>query len=113
MKFIILVISFLMIGCTNIRNNTPSSPRESIKTYYENGKMESKIIYEGNKRNGKMTSYYENGKIAVKGFFKDDKRDKKWIFYNEKNGKISSIEKYKDGQLNGEQVYYHDNGKKK
>ena len=41
MKFIILVISFLMIGCTNIRNNTPSSPRESIKTYYENGKMES------------------------------------------------------------------------
>ena len=102
MKYIILIITFLMIGCTNIRNNTPSSPRESIKTYYENGTVESKIMYVDNKKNGKMTSYFENGKIAVKGFFKDDKRDKKWIFYNENNGKISSIERYIDGQLNGD-----------
>ncbi len=91
MKFIILVISFLMIGCTNIRNNTPSTPKETVKTYYDNGNMESKIIYVGNKKNGKMTSYFENGKIPAKGFFKMIREIKNGYFIMKKMGKYSVV----------------------
>ena len=104
MKIFILLFSIFVMGCSN---------GAIKKTYYDNGKIESKIQYKDGKKAGKMISYFLNGKKAVKGTFTDDKRDKKWTFYNEKTGKIESIENYVLGVLQGEQFYYHENGKLK
>ena len=96
MKILILLFSIFVMGCSN---------GAIKKTYYDNGKIESKIQYKDGKKAGKMISYFLNGKKAVKGTFTDDKRDKKWTFYNEKIGKITVLEK---GKIKIETAVYPD-----
>ena len=79
MKILILLFSIFIMGCSN---------GTIKKTYYDNGKIESKIKYRDGKKTGKIINYFPNGKPAVKGTFTDDKRDKKWTFYNEKLEKL-------------------------
>lgn len=107
MKTLILLISFLIIGCSNIVSR---GAQEKEKIYYPNGNLKSEISFINNIKNGPIFNYFEDGRIAVKGYFKNDQREKKWYFYDENTGKLIAIENYKNGLLEGEQIYYYPDG---
>lgn len=77
MKTLILLISFLIIGCSNIVSR---GAQEKEKIYYSNGNLKSEISFINNIKNGPIFNYFEDGRIAVKGYFKMIKERKSGIF---------------------------------
>lgn len=105
MKFLVVIFTLLLVGCSNLNIN-----REHSIGYYENGNIKSDISIVDGVRDGEVLNYFEDGSLAVKGYFSKDKRDKKWYFYDENTKKLSAIENYRDGNLEGDQFYYYPDG---
>ena len=62
-----------------------------IKTYHENGQLESEINYKDGKSNGLWKSYDENGKLEREGYFKDGELDDGLGKTYHENGKLESL----------------------
>lgn len=63
------------------------------------------VYYHMNRKQGKGIYFYPNGKTQIKAFFDKDKKTGTWIFYNEKEEIIETIEFY-DDQKNGNYKIY-------
>ena len=86
MKKILLLLLFILIGCSkepidlenlNFRNEK-YYPINSDKPYsgptfilYENGQLQQEVNLKKGKEDGPFKSYYENGQLENEGIFKD------------------------------------------
>ena len=66
-----------------------------IKSYYENGNLESEGNFKDGKLNGLSKVYYENGNLKREDNYKDDKLEGLYKGYYE-NGDLKSEDNYKD-----------------
>jgi len=80
-----------------------------IKSYYENGNLESEGNFKDGKLNGLSKLYYENGNLKSEANFKDDKLEGLSKEYYE-NGNISTEANFKDDKLEGLLKLYYENG---
>jgi len=70
------------------------------KIYYEDGKLQSEIMYKNGKKNGLAKYYYKDGQLKSEESYKNGKIEGKQKMYTE-SGTISFIDTYKDGtQIN-------------
>lgn len=68
--------------------------------YFRNGGKKSFFSHRDGKRQGLYESYYENGDIEYKGIFNEDKKDSTWTWYSRSQG-INRIENYFEGKKFG------------
>ena len=68
-----------------------------IKSYYENGNLESEGNFKDGKLNGLSKLFYENGNLKSEANFKDDKLEGLLKLYYE-NGYLIAQYYYKDGK---------------
>ena len=74
--------------------------------YYENGKLEYKIEFEGGRgQNSPYESYYESGQLKEKGYMVRGQ----WKEYYE-NGKLKEEGNHNHGGKDGEWLYYKEDG---
>ena len=92
----IVVICSLFIACTKVEIN-----------YNVEGKLQSKIMYKGGKKNGPAVFYYNNGKKSLEANYKNDELDGKLVRYYS-TGDIETEETYKNGLLDGVSVSYNE-----
>lgn len=79
------------------RFNNFSTNSGYVKTYFENGQLQTSQELRRNKKEGVYQQFNENGKLVKTGHYKNDKQDGKWISYD-KNGK-ESITQFKEGEI--------------
>ena len=78
------------------------------ETYYESGKLKSRMTDTGDK--GKLEGYYENGNLEEIGNYVDNKLEGKVLQYYE-DGKLEETGTYKNGKIDGEYFHYDKVGK--
>ena len=64
------MICNLFIACAKVETN-----------YNVEGKLQSKIMYKGGKKNGPAVFYYNNGKKSLEANYKNDELDGKLVRY--------------------------------
>ena len=74
-------------------------------SYYNNGRVQSELLINNGRPNGKATYYHPNGAIFIKGKHVNGLRDGKWIWTNT-HGTIDSTHTFKNGKLDGKTFYY-------
>jgi antitoxin component YwqK of YwqJK toxin-antitoxin module len=71
-------------------------------TFYKNGSVMEKIIYQKNKKNGEYTLYSPEGKVWIKGIYADDIKQGYWAYKTH-----NFYGRYKNGLKNGKwRLYY-------
>lgn len=71
-------------------------------TYYKNGSVMEKIIYQKNKKNGEYTLYSPEGKVWIKGVYVNDIKHGYWAYKT-----LNFYGRYKNGLKNGKwRLYY-------
>ena len=85
---------------------------ESLKTYYESGKLKQEVACKNGVPNGLFRTYYESGQLLEKGFIKDDKIDGPTKQYYE-SGRLKSESACKNGELDGPYKAYDESGRLK
>lgn len=78
-----------------------------VKTYFENGQIQTSHELHDDKPHGVYQKFDENGKLLTTGHFKDGKRHGQWINYNE-NGQ-EEITYFKDGEISIEALAQNEN----
>lgn len=102
MKFILFII--LILFSIQI-----SAQKDTAKTYYPNGKVETEVLYEKNIRQGEAVLYWENGNIKEKRNYVNDKVFGTVTSYYD-NGKIKELYSIEDGRRDGPATYYDSTG---
>ena len=101
MKFILIcVIYFISISLKGQELNPFNDSINKIGewvSYYKNGQLESKGIYNNGIKEGEWIWYYDNGQLQIKGFYKNGKQVGEWISY------------YYNGQIQLKGFYKHNN----
>ena len=88
------------------------SDEEKIRfTYYDNGKIKEKYVYQSKNdiKSFQAYLYSENGQLLKNATYKDGMLDGESIVYFD-SGKISSIINYKAGMRNGKTVIFNELG---
>lgn len=67
--------------------------------FYDNGKKKEEVVWKKGKLNGDAIFYHENGNISAKGKFKNSFKIDEWLYFDDKNVKISQ-EIFKNGEKN-------------
>ena len=80
-----------------------------VKTYFEDGQLETVMDYSGGIPDGKCEEYYRNGNLKTKGKFEKGKKVGKWVYYHQ-SGEKESEGKYKKGEKVKVWKYYDNNG---
>jgi len=65
--------------------------------FFENGSMQSKVMYKDGFKSGKATYYHANGTLESSGKMKKNVRVGKWKFYNKKGNLLRKL-KFKKGE---------------
>lgn len=86
-----------------------AAQRDTVKTFYSDGKIESIVIYEKNIRQGEALFYYENGNLRERRNYLNDKVFGTVTTYYE-NGKIKELFSIEDGKRDGPTTYYDSSG---
>ena len=102
MKFILSIILILF-------SMQISAQKDTVKTYYPNGKVESEVLYEKNIRQGEAVFYWGNGNVKEKRNYVNDKVFGTVTTYYE-NGKIKELYSIEDGRRDGPATYYDSTG---
>ncbi len=76
-------------------------------TWHENGKVESKVQYERDERNGAAEYYAENGTLVARGQTRMDKATGKWEFWHA-NGLLLAVGTFQEGRKTGTWKVYGD-----
>lgn len=100
-------LSFLISFCTFINLY---SQIDTVKTFYENGKIESKIPYENKLRHGEAVFFWNNGNVKEKRTYVNDKVSGTITNFYE-DGKIKEQYSINDGKRSGITSYYDSSGK--
>ncbi len=96
-----------MVALTKSKN--PIIKFGIVKTYNENGTIESVCNYKSNKLNGKCINYFPNGRIDYEGNYLNDKMDGKFIAYYP-NGNISLITNFKKNVAYSTSKFFYEDG---
>ena len=102
MNFILFII--LILFSVQI-----SAQKDTVKTYYPNGNLETVVVYEKNIRQDEAVYYWENGNIKEKRNYVNDKVIGTISSYYE-NGKIKELYSIEDGKRDGPATYYDSTG---
>ena len=102
MKFIFFII--LILFSVQI-----SAQKDTVKTFYPNGNLETVVVYEKNIRQGEAVYYWENGNIKENRNYVNDKVIGTISSYYE-NGKIKELFSIEDGKRDGPATYYDSSG---
>lgn len=84
------------------------------KSFYPNGKIMEKIIYQKDKKNGEYVLFSYSGMIMIKGVYKDDVKNGFWadrvnmIYGRYKNGKRHKRWKWYYNETNYYRYYFND-----
>jgi TonB family protein len=84
--------------------------KDTVRTYYPNGNIESQIIYENKIRSGEAIFYYENGNTKERRNYVNDKVFGTVTTFYE-NGNIKELFSIEDGRRDGPATYYDSTGK--
>jgi len=98
MKFIIPL--FLICLCVE-----SLAQKDTVKTYYPSGNLESVLVYEKNVRQGESIFYWENGSIKEKRNYSNDKVESMISVFHQ-NGRVKENYFIEDGKRIGPTVYY-------
>ena len=83
--------------------------KETLKKYYDNGKLMAEVEMVDGKKNGRHIEYFENGDTMSVSHWKDWKiNGKKSSYYP--NGKIKTVSSWENDLQNGETRSYYENG---
>ncbi len=97
---------------SSVKTTMPDKMVED-KSYYANGQLETRLIYEGdNVNDGNYPIYYDNGKIKKQVTITGGKIDGLLKMYF-RNGQLSGTINYAKGKEDGEYEDYYSNGKLK
>lgn len=102
MKFIFLFLFTLSL--------VAFAQKDTIKSFYPNGNLESAVIYEKNIRQGESIFYWPNGNIKEKRNYLNDKVFGTETLYYE-NGNLKELYSIEDGKRDGPAAYYDSTGK--
>src|SRR5574344_1909395 len=104
-NILIMVINKLLGPFTSVSANDSV---DIMKTYHENGKLESETPYKNCKKHGSEKWYYKNGKLNYKTQYKNGEIHgiAKWYY---ESGQLAKEELYVDGKYKGTN-YYNKNG---
>lgn len=102
MKFIFLFLLTLSL--------VAFAQKDTIKSFYPNGNLESAVIYEKNIRQGESIFYWPNGNIKEKRNYVNDKVFGTVTLYYE-NGNLKELYSIEDGKRDGPAAYYDSTGK--
>ena len=80
-----------------------------IKSYYDNGNLESEANFKDGKKEGLFKKYYENGDLKSEANFKDGKGNGIGKIYYP-NGNLESEISVKDDKFEGLFKLYYENG---
>ena len=79
------------------------------KTWYENGRLESEVVYKNDNPEGPYREWYENGQLALESIYREGKFDgprKRWY----PTGRLWIESTFKGGKLEGPFKRWHENG---
>lgn len=86
------------------------------RTFYKSGRVESVMLYDRGKANGRAVSFFPNGKVGMKLFYRHGVLDGACYTFNE-NGQLEYTTIWKNGlkvkELKGGRDYYIDSNTKK
>ncbi len=86
-------------------------PVGEFKRYYEDGTLQSFLVYSDKKNEAFAEIYYPNGYIASKGLYVNQAKEGKWQFFSfSSKDTLISEEYYSKGKKNGLSVNYYLNG---
>lgn len=80
-----------------------------IKSYFQNGKIESIYPLKNKKMHGIVKTYYDNGNLRSEVDYKDGINDGIWRTYHE-NGKLETERMYANGEVVGVSKSYYETG---
>lgn len=81
-----------------------------VRSYHENGKLQSQRFWKEGKGHGEIKVYSQNGQLLEEGTYKNGQMDSIWKKYHE-NGKLKAEMSYVAGKLDGVVKEYDENGK--
>lgn len=83
---------------------------DTLKKYYENGKIERWVVYKDGVEEGPYEVFHESGGLKLKGHFKNGKEDGVFTRYYD-NGNLSSEYVMEQGEYKNEIKCFMENGK--
>ncbi|HEX2921580.1 MAG TPA: toxin-antitoxin system YwqK family antitoxin [Bacteroidales bacterium] len=86
-------------------------PVGEFKRYFENGIIQSVLVYNPDGTEADATLYYQNGKPASKGNYKNQLKEGKWQFFGEDSSYVMSEEFYMNNLKEGLSIKYYPDGK--
>ena len=125
MKKILLLLLFILIGCSKEPINMDEMLIERDQVYYtkdtnqpysgpvfslhENGQLQAEGTLKDGTLDGFGRGYYKNGQLQAEVSMKDNKLDGSFKLYHE-NGQLSIEATFKDGKEDGVSKVYDENG---
>lgn len=86
-------------------------PVGKVKRYYPNGRFSAIITYDDNSDTCRVETYHEqNGKVESRGAFVGERREGEWRFYM-LDGTLLEVAPYSQGRLHGQQRILYDDGR--
>jgi antitoxin component YwqK of YwqJK toxin-antitoxin module len=82
------------------------------KTWYDNGQIETEMVFEKGKLQGPFKSWHRDGKVSIEGIYEAGDMNGEWKMYFE-NGNLTSVENYEKGKRIGTWKYYYETGKQR
>jgi len=78
--------------------------------YFDNGQLETSIMYKDGERHGLLKDYFRNGTLYKTGYMYEGQSVGEWRFYY-KDGTLNSTAFFQDGERMGEAVFYDEKGR--
>jgi len=111
-KKIFLYLSVLSISCVihkDINRNSLIDKQKTVKSYFDNGKIEYQYEFYNDLMHGLAIYYYENGNIKSEAKYENGKLHNKYKEYFS-NGNIKFTIEYNNGYKHGFERWYYLNG---
>jgi len=115
-----ITFAFILFGCgpakekeqasdsTAVRN---SKDGQTVRSYYDDGKTKSEVIYKNGRKNGMARTYTEDGSLVLELPYVNDKREGISKKYYTGGTVLAQTTEYKNDKMNGMQTKYRGNGK--
>lgn len=86
-------------------------PVGEFRRYYENGILQSVLVFSDDGVDADAVFYYQNGKPASKGRYKDKLKEGNWQFFAPDSNYVMSEESYSQNRRQGLSSKYYRNGR--
>lgn len=86
-------------------------PVGTVKRYYPNGRFSAVLVYDSDSDTCRVETFHEqNGKVESRGMYVGQRREGEWRFYM-LDGTLLEVAPYSGGRLHGQQRVLYDDGR--